>query len=127
MKKQSIWPRKGPKPVGPYSPAVIFEGLVFVSGQGPMDPTTGEMAKSDIVEEFRLAVRNVRAVLEEAGSSLENVLKVTLYLADMGDFSSVNEVYKEYFGPTFPARTTIQAAKLPKDIKVEIDVIAYKE
>ena len=127
MKKQAIWPRKGPKPVGPYSPAVVFEDLVFVSGQGPMDPTTGETAISDIVEEFRLAVRNVRTILEEAGSSLENVLKVTLYLADMNDFARVNGVYKEYFGPTFPARTTIQAAGLPKNIKVEIDVIAYKE
>ena len=125
MEKKAVWPKKGPKPVGPYSPAVIFKDLVFVSGQGPVDRTTGQVVKSDALEEFRLAVGNVRTVLEEAGSSLEKVLKVTLYLADMGDFSAVNEVYKEYFGPEFPARTTIQAAKLPMDIKVEIDVIAH--
>jgi 2-iminobutanoate/2-iminopropanoate deaminase len=126
MKKQAIWPEKGPKPVGPYSPAVCYGDLVFVSGQGPMDPETGEIKLGDILEEFSLAVRNVGILLEEAGSSLENALKVTLYLADMDDFSAVNEAYKEHFGPVFPARTTIQAARLPKGIKVEIDVIACK-
>ena len=126
MNKQAIWPDKGPRPVGPYSPAVCYGNLVFVSGQGPIDPGTGEIRHGDVVEEFGLAVQNVRTVLEEAGSSLENALKVTLYLADMNDFSRVNEAYKEHFGPVFPARTTIQAAGLPKGIKVEIDVIAYK-
>jgi 2-iminobutanoate/2-iminopropanoate deaminase len=126
MNKEAIWPKEGPEPKGPYSPAIVYGNMVFVSGQGPVDPKTGEVKHGDVLDEFKRAVENVRIILEEAGSGLSNALKVTLYLADMNDFSMVNERYKNYFGPVFPARTTIQAGKLPHGIKIEIDVIAYR-
>lgn len=126
MQKQAIWPKNGPETKGPYSPAMVYGDLVFVSGQGPVDPQTGKFINGDVVAETRRAIENVRLILESANSSLANVLKVTLYLADMNDFQNVNEVYREYFGPVFPARTTIQAGRLPFDIKVEIDVIAHR-
>jgi len=125
MQKQAIWPKNGPETKGPYSPAIVYGNLVFVSGQGPVDPQTGKFINGDVVEQFKAAVKNVDIILKASGSFLANVLKVTLYLADMNDFQKVNEVYREYFGPVFPARTTIQAGRLPFDIKVEIDVIAH--
>ncbi len=126
MKKEAIWPQHGPPAKGPYSPAIVFGDLVFVSGQGPVDPATGKIVSGDVVEELALAMENVKTILAAAGSSLAQVLKVTLYLRDMGDFARVNEAYKTYFGPVFPARTTIQAGRLPFDIKVEVDVIAFR-
>ena len=126
MSKQTIFPEVGPKPQGPYSPAVVFNDLVFVSGQGPVDPKTGEIVKGDVLEEAKIAIENVRLVLEASGSSLDKVLKSNLYLEDMDDFAKVNELYKEHFGPDYPARTTIQAGRLPLGIKFEIDVIACK-
>lgn len=124
MKKKAVWPRSGPEVKGPYSPAVVYGDLVFVSGQGPVDPETGEVLRGDAVDEFRVAINNVRIILEAAGSALNDVLKVTLYLANMDDFAAVNEVYKEHFGDVLPARTTLQAGRLPLGIKVEIDVVA---
>lgn len=126
MKKQAICPKNGPETKGPYSPAMVYGDLVFVSGQGPVDPQTGKFINGDVVEQFRASVKNIEIILKASGSSLANVLKVTLYLADMNDFQKVNEVYREYFGPVFPARTTIQAGRLPFDIKVEVDVIAHR-
>jgi 2-iminobutanoate/2-iminopropanoate deaminase len=126
MKREAVRPARGPKPVGPYSPAIIFNDLVFVSGQGPMNPDTGQVEKGDVADEFRLALDNVRLLLEAAGSGLDRVLKVTLYLADMDDFPRVNEIYSAYFSEPFPARTTIQAARLPLGIHVEVDVIAAR-
>lgn len=126
MLKQAIWPKDGPPTKGPYSPAIAFGELVFVSGQGPIDPATGKVVDGDVVDELRLAMENVKTILTAAGSSLAQVLKVTLYLKDMNDFALVNEAYKAYFGPVFPARTTIQAGRLPFDIKVEVDVIAHR-
>ena len=126
MDKQAIWPKNGPPTKGPYSPAVVYGDLVFVSGQGPVDAASGAMLTGDVVDEFRRAMINVETILAGAGSSLGQVLKVTLYLRDMADFARVNEVYKEYFGPVYPARTTLQAGRLPFDIKVEIDVIASR-
>ena len=124
MRKEAVWPDVGPETKGPYSPAIVHGGLVFVSGQGPVDPETGQVIRGEVAEEFRVAANNVKIILEAAGSSLAKVLKVTLYLGDMDDFATVNEVYKEFFGPVFPARSTIQAGRLPLGIKVEIDVIA---
>jgi 2-iminobutanoate/2-iminopropanoate deaminase len=126
MQKQAIWPKSGPPTKGPYSPAMAFGDLVFVSGQGPVDPATGRIINGDVLDEMRLAMENVKTILAAAGSSLAQALKVTLYLKDMDDFAKVNELYKEYFGPVFPARTTIQAGKLPFDIKIEVDVIAFR-
>ena len=126
MTKQTIFPEVGPETKGPYSPATVYNDLVFVSGQGPVDPQTGEFVKGDVLDEAKVAIENVKLVLEASGSSLDKVLKTTLYLADMNDFSRINELYKEYFGPDFPARTTIQAGRLPFDIKFEIEAIAHK-
>ena len=127
MRHEAINPAGGPEVKGPYSPAVVYGNMVFVSGQGPVDPGTGEMVRVEVTEEFKIAVNNVRIILEAAGSSLDRILKVTLYLANMDDFKAVNEVYKSCFGPVLPARTTIEAARLPLDIKVEIDVVAYRK
>lgn len=126
MEKEAIAPRNGPETKGPYSPAIAYGDLVFVSGQGPVDPATGKIINGDVVEQFKLALGNIEIILAAAGSCLANVLKVTLYLAEMNDFQKINAVYKTFFGPVFPARTTIQAGRLPFDIKVEIDVIAHK-
>ncbi|MBN2371445.1 MAG: reactive intermediate/imine deaminase [Vicinamibacteria bacterium] len=126
MTRKAVHPDRGPKPVGPYSPAIAFGELVFISGQGPMNPDTGQIERGDVVDEFKIAMSNVRLLLEAAGSAMDRVLKVTLYLADINDFARVNEAYKAYFSEPYPARSTIQAGRLPLEIKVEVDVIAAK-
>lgn len=113
-----------PKAIGPYSQAVIHNGLAFLSGQIPLDPTTGEMAPGDIAAQTERVLENLRAVLEAAGATLSSVLKTTVFLKDMGDFPRMNEVYARYFPENPPARSTVQAAKLPRDAMVEIDAIA---
>jgi 2-iminobutanoate/2-iminopropanoate deaminase len=109
---------------GPYSQAIIHEGLIYVSGQGPMDPETNKLKLGTIEEEAELTLENLRIILEEAGSSLDRVLKVTAFLLDMEEFGRFNEVYRKYFQKDLPARTCIQAAKLPGAFRVEIDAIA---
>jgi 2-iminobutanoate/2-iminopropanoate deaminase len=113
-----------PKAIGPYSQAVVHNGLAFLSGQIPLDPTTGAMAAGDIAAQTERVLENLRAVLEAAGASLSSVLKTTVFLKDMGDFAGMNEVYARYFPENPPARSTVQAAKLPRDVMVEIDAIA---
>jgi 2-iminobutanoate/2-iminopropanoate deaminase len=125
MEKKAVVPKRGPKPVGPYSPAVTYGELVFVSGQGPMNPDTGQVEKGDVSSEMKIVMENVRLLLEEAGSGLERVLKTTVYLADIEDFTRMNELYRAYFPEPYPARTTVQA-KLPLGINVEIEVIASR-
>ena len=124
--KKIIETSKAPKPAGPYSPVVALGDLIFVSGQGPSDPISGELQKGDLESETRRTLENVKAILEDVGSSLEQVLKVTAYLSDMDNFKAFNKIYAEYFSSKPPARTCIQAGRLPFDIKVEIDVIATK-
>ncbi len=126
MEKRVVRPEGGPPAKGPYSPAVIAGDLIFLSGQIPLDPKTGELSRGDIAEQAELVFENIKFLLEEAGSSLLKVLKATVYLADIGDFGKVNEVYARYFGPDFPARTCIQVAKLPLDAQIEVEVIAHK-
>jgi 2-iminobutanoate/2-iminopropanoate deaminase len=109
--------------MGPYSQAIICDGLLYVSGQGPVDPATGQVRRASIEEEARAALDNLRAIIEDAGYSLAGVLKTTCFLADMEDFARFNRVYAEYFPDDPPARTTVQAGRLPNDIKVEIDAI----
>jgi 2-iminobutanoate/2-iminopropanoate deaminase len=122
--KDIIISDKLPAPKGPYSPAVRANGFVFVSGQGPIDPKTGEVFRGDIKEQTRLVLENVHAILSAAGSSMHKVVKTNVYLVDITDFAAMNEVYATFFADEAPARTTIQAAKLPLEIGVEIDVMA---
>ncbi len=110
---------------GPYSQAIIHNGLIFISGQGAIDPQTNELMHGTIEKEAELSMENIRIILEEAGSSLDNILQVTVYLLDMGEYNRFNEVYKRYFQGDLPARTCVQAARLPFGIRVEIDAVAY--
>jgi len=115
---------KAPGAIGPYSQAIKTGGMVFCSGQIPIDPATGEFVSNDVVEQTEQVLKNLSAVLDAAGTNLGNVVKTTVFLADMGDFAAMNEVYGRYFGENKPARATVQAARLPKDARVEIDCIA---
>lgn len=109
---------------GPYSSANISGNLIFVSGMIPLDPETNELLRGTIEEETKRVLENMKTLLEEAGSSLEKVVKTNLYLADMSEFAKMNEIYKQFFTKDYPARTTIQAGRLPLDVKIEIDAIA---
>ena len=113
-------------PIGPYSQAVLCEGkLLFASGQIPIDPATGQLVTGDIQAQTRAVLNNVKGILAAAGATFASVVKTTVFLADMNEFAAMNEVYKEYFGELHcPARSTIQVARLPKDAKVEIEIVA---
>ncbi|HEU5318152.1 MAG TPA: RidA family protein [Chloroflexota bacterium] len=124
MPKQSIRTDNAPKPVGPYSQAIRTGNLLFVSGQGALDPKTGQPVRDSVEVEARQVMENLKAILEAAGSSLDRVVKSTCYVTDLADFQTFNKVYGEYFTSDPPARTTIQAARLPLDFRVEVDVIA---
>ena len=117
---------KAPPPIASYSQGIVSGGIVFVSGQGPVDPKTGHVERTDVKEATRRTLENVKAILEAAGSSIEKVDKVNVYLINMNDFAAMNEVYKTYFKTAPPVRTTIQAAALPLGIPVEIDCIARR-
>jgi 2-iminobutanoate/2-iminopropanoate deaminase len=117
---------KAPHPVGPYSQAILHGDFVFVAGQGPGDPATGQLELGDIRAQTRRTLENVKAILEAAGSSLANVVKCNVYLRDIGDFPAMNEVYASFFSAPPPARTTIQAGALPGGIAVEIECIAHR-
>jgi 2-iminobutanoate/2-iminopropanoate deaminase len=112
------------KPVGAYSHAVRAQGFLFLSGQIPLDPNTGEVIQGDVAAQTRRVLDNLRAVLESAGSELDRVVKATIYLTDMQDFAVVNQVYGEYFPAAKPARATVAVAGLPRGVKIEIDMIA---
>ncbi|HIE51503.1 MAG TPA: RidA family protein [Armatimonadetes bacterium] len=125
-KKECFISKKGPAGKGPYSSAVVYGDLVFVSGQGPVDPTTGEFVGETIEEQTRRTIQNLQIILEELGLSLTDVVKTTVFLKDLDHFSRMNAVYAEYFGPNYPARTTVQAGRLPFDILVEIEAVAAR-
>jgi 2-iminobutanoate/2-iminopropanoate deaminase len=122
--KTIIATERAPKAIGPYSQAVIYNGLAYLSGQIPLDPATGQIVDGDIAVQAERVLENLKAVLEACGSSLEQVLKATVYVKDMADFPKLNEVYARYFLSNPPARATVEVARLPRDVKVEIDVIA---
>lgn len=122
--KQIISTDAAPKAIGPYSQAVVHNGLVFCSGQIPLDPATNQLIDGDVAAQTARVLDNLKAVLEAAGSSMGQVLKTTVFLKDMGDFPKMNEVYGHYFGEQPPARATVEAARLPRDVRVEIECIA---
>jgi 2-iminobutanoate/2-iminopropanoate deaminase len=113
-----------PRAIGPYSPAIRAGRLLFLSGQIPLDPETGQMIDGDVTAQTRRVMENLGAVLLAGGLSFAHVVRTTIFLADMNDFAAVNEVYGSYFTPPAPARATVQAARLPKDARVQIDAIA---
>ena len=122
--KETISTENAPGAIGPYSQAVKAGNMIFCSGQIPIDPATGEFVSSDVAEQTRQVLKNLSAVLEAAETDLNNVVKTTVFLADMNDFTAMNEVYAEFFSDNKPARATVQAARLPRDARVEIDCIA---
>lgn len=122
--RQAVSSESAPRAIGPYSQAIRAGSLLFVSGQIPLDPKTGAMVDGDIAAQTHRVFANLKAILEAAGASFDNVVRTTVYLADMNDFATVNEIYGTYFSSPAPARATVQAARLPKDARVEIDLIA---
>ena len=126
MKKKVIRTDKAPKAIGPYSQAIQAGNFLFLSGQIPLDPASGELVKGDIREQARRALENLKGVLESQNLGMEDVVKVTIFLKDMGNFSQVNEVYSTYFPSSPPARSTVEVARLPRDADIEIEIIAFK-
>ena len=124
--REIIKTERAPAAIGPYSQAVRAGGFIFASGQIPLDPKTGEFVAGGVAEQTEQVMRNLSAVLEAAGSALERIVKTTVFLADMNDFAAMNEVYGRYFVENPPARATVQAARLPRDARVEIEVTALE-
>ena len=121
---ESIQTESAPQAIGPYSQAIKANGFIFASGQIPLDPVTMQIVEGGIQSQTERVLENVKAVLAAAGSSLDRVVKTTVFLADMNDFVAMNDVYATFFGQTRPARSTVQAARLPRDVRVEIEVTA---
>lgn len=124
--KKIITSKKSPAPIGPYSPAVLAGNMLFVSGQVGKNPATGELMLSDIKTETKQVMENLEGILTDAGMGFSNIVKTTIFLTDMNDFASVNEVYGSFFTGDFPARETVQVSKLPLNVNVEISVIAIQ-
>jgi 2-iminobutanoate/2-iminopropanoate deaminase len=122
--REVIATNDGPKAIGPYSQAIKANGFVFLSGQIPLDPTTQELVHGDVATQTERVLQNISGILKAAGSSLQQVVKTGVYLKNMSDFANMNEVYSRYFTQAPPARSTVEVARLPKDVLVEIDVIA---
>ena len=125
--KHAVSSPDAPAAIGPYSPAVRAGQLLFISGQVPIDPATGQMIEGDVGVQTRRVLDNVGALLVAADRSFADVVRTTIFLADMNDFAAVNAIYAQYFSEPYPARATVQVARLPKDARVEIDVIAFYE
>lgn len=125
--KQKISTHNAPAAIGPYSQGIKAGDYVFVSGQIPLEPHSGSLIKGDIEAQTEQALKNLKEILTEAGLSMEHVVKTTLFLKDLSNFEKVNNVYKRYFPNTPPARSTVEVSRLPKDVEIEIDAIAYME
>ncbi|HDK27093.1 MAG TPA: RidA family protein [Candidatus Atribacteria bacterium] len=125
MHKEIIISKKVPAAIGSYSPALKIGNLVFVSGQLPIDPATGEIVKEEVEAQARRSLENLKEVLESYSVDLENVVKTTIFLKDMNNFSRINKVYGEYFTSQFPARSCVEVSRLPKDADIEIEAIAF--
>jgi 2-iminobutanoate/2-iminopropanoate deaminase len=118
---------KAPAPIGPYSQAIEANGFIFTSGQIAIDPQNGTLLNSGVEDQAKLVFENLKAVLEAGGSGLNKVIKTTIYLKDMNEFTKVNSIYSDYFGSSLPARSTVEVSRLPKDVQIEVDCIAVKE
>jgi 2-iminobutanoate/2-iminopropanoate deaminase len=125
VKKKVIQTEKAPKAIGPYSQAIQAGNFLFLSGQIPLDPKTGELVKGDIRKQTQQVLENIKGILESQGLGMENVVKVTIFLKDIANFNQVNEVYATYFPSSPPARSTVEVAKLPRDADIEIETIAF--
>jgi 2-iminobutanoate/2-iminopropanoate deaminase len=123
--KEIVATGNAPQAIGPYSQAVKHNGLVFCSGQIPLDPATGQVVEGGIAEQTARVLDNLKGVLEAAGASLDSVVKTTVFVKDLSEFAAINAVYAKYFGTLAPARSTVEVARLPKDVKVEIEAIAF--
>jgi 2-iminobutanoate/2-iminopropanoate deaminase len=122
--KKIVASEGAPKAIGPYSQAVVYNGVAYLSGQIPLDPATGQIVEGDIAAQTERVLENLKAVLEACGSSLQQVLKTSVFLKDMGEFPKMNEVYGKYFSVNPPARATVEVARLPRDVRIEIEAIA---
>lgn len=127
MSMEIISTDKAPKAIGPYSQAIKIDGRIYTSGQIPIDPKTGEIVTGDIQTQTIRVLENLKEVLIEAGTSLENVIKTTVFIKDMNDFAKINKIYGEYFTMPYPARSCVEVARLPKDVMIEIEAIAFVE
>jgi 2-iminobutanoate/2-iminopropanoate deaminase len=125
MNKKIIETAEAPQPIGPYSQAVSAGGFLFLSGQIPINPQTGELIVAEVKTQTRQVLKNIQAVLSAAGVTFQSVVKTTLFLKNMDDFPAVNEIYNEFFGKSLPARSTVEVGRLPKDVLIEIDCIAH--
>jgi 2-iminobutanoate/2-iminopropanoate deaminase len=121
--KEVISTDKAPKAIGPYSQAIKANGFIFTAGQIALDPATGQLVEGDVAHQTTRVLENLKSIVEAAGSSLDRAVKATVYLKDMNEFAAMNEVYGRYFSKNPPARSTVEAARLPRDIRVEIDLI----
>lgn len=124
MNHKIIYTKDAPEPIGPYSQAVAAEGLIFISGQIAIKPEKGEIVEGGIKEHTRQVLENLKAILESVGSGISHVVKTTVFLKDLNDFAQMNEVYSEYFRDSKPARSTVEVARLPKEVLVEIEAVA---
>lgn len=122
--KDVIATAKGPKAIGPYSQAIRANGFIFVSGQVAFDPVNGQIIEGDVAKQTARVLENLKAIIEAAGSSLDKAVRATVFLKDMNDFAAMNEIYARYFPQNPPARSTVEVARLPRDVRVEIDLIA---
>ena len=126
MKK--VLTEKAPSPIGPYSQGILVDGkFLYTAGQVPIDPSTGKVVEGDIKAQTRQVMKNLEAILVAGGASFKSVFKTTVFLKDMGEFAAMNEVYGEYFSASAPARSTVEVARLPRDVKVEIEAVAFVE
>ncbi|MBI4454570.1 MAG: RidA family protein [Acidobacteria bacterium] len=126
MSRKVISTSQAPQPLGPYSQAVVVDSMIFVSGQIPLDPQTGQLVEGGIAEQTHRVLRNLKAILDAAGSSLDKAVKTTIYLKDLNHFQEMNGVYAEYFKKDPPARAAVEVARLPRDVLIEMDLIALK-
>ena len=128
MTIQKIFSEKAPAPIGPYSQAILVDGkFLYTAGQIPLDPVTNKLIEGDIKAQTRQVLKNLEAVLLAGGSSLKSVIKTTVFLKDMNEFTAMNEVYAEFLGATAPARSTVEVARLPRDVRIEIEAVAIVE